>query len=103
MFYGWLTNQDHHTSLWTHCNSRLIPHDDNIQNIRQLPKIKQLSTSNAVVIETMRHSLAIAAEIGTNCMSVTYDLSIANKKLIALRFPQICLAPKNLKRLSEIT
>ena len=26
-----------------------------------------------------------------------------NKKLIALRFPQICLAPKNLKRLSEIT
>ena len=28
-----------------------------------------------------------------------------NKKLIALRFPRVCLiyAPKNLKRLSEIT
>ena len=25
-----------------------------------------------------------------------------NKKLIALRFPQICLAPKNLKRLVKL-
>ena len=29
--------------------------------------------------------------------------NISNKKLIALRFPRICLAPKNLKRLGEIT
>ena len=33
----------------------------------------------------------------------TSVLTNINKKLIALRFPQICLAPKNLKRISEIT
>ena len=88
-----LTNHDHHTPLWTGWNSRLIPRDEDIQKIWQLPQLNQSPTSNTVAIEAMRRSLAIAAECGRNCISVTYDLAIA-KVAMQIQYkerPAFCL------------
>lgn len=42
-----------------------------------MPQINLSPTSNAVVVETMKRSLDIAAECGKKTIAVTYDLAIA--------------------------
>ena len=47
------------------------------QKVWYIDQIKQSSTSNTVVIETLRRAMKIAAECKMNSISVTFDLAIA--------------------------
>ena len=65
------------TPMWVGWNAKVIPNDKRLQKIWYLPQINQSPTSNAIVVETMRRSLRIAAESGKQSIAVTYDLAIA--------------------------
>ena len=71
------TDPDNSTRMWVGWNSTLIPHNDFTQKIWYLPQINQSSTSNSIVVETMRRSLCIAKECGKTAIVVTYDIAIA--------------------------
>jgi hypothetical protein len=57
-------SQNEDTPMWVGWNAMVKPRDERLQKIWYLPQINQSPTSNAVVVETMRRSLRIAAESG---------------------------------------
>lgn len=63
------------TLVWVGWNTNLIQRDDNTQ--KNLPQINMSPTSHAVVVESLKESLFIAAECEKQCIVVTYDLVIA--------------------------
>ena len=63
--------------MWSGWNSLFSPQNDEVQKVWYLPQINESPTSNAVVVETLNRSLAIAAETSKETIAVTYDLAIA--------------------------
>lgn len=67
--------------MWVGFNSRIYDHDSPQQLISYLTPINASPTSISVVLETMKQSQQIAAEVNQSNIQVTYDLAIAKVAL----------------------
>ncbi|KAL7296863.1 hypothetical protein TKK_0010257 [Trichogramma kaykai] len=68
--------------MWVGYNAKIFHDESRIQKIEYLTQLNNSPTDPAMVQETMKRSLQIASECGSDYISLTYDLAMAK---IALR------------------